>query len=195
MLTRLTPDAPTTIQEEPPHAKTSYLYTFFSFLHVALVLCFLGLIIYALASINADSAAVFAMCDRTLWDLLLVHLVLPFILGLVFLVASFTLSPFLLACTHQNPFWLMLVPLLIVMGYSSTMLGLTVQSILRSQQSDQCIAVLREPTRSISPDTPLIIILSWVFVAIDSLASLGELCFLVFLVGIQLYAFPVLPPI
>lgn len=155
----------------------------FSVVHILAMLFFFILIIYTLiTNFNLNTSKV---CGNDLWILLLMHFIMPFILGLILYIISTFISPFLLIWTHTNPFWILLPPLLIIFVYNNTLLALGIRSLLQVQNNDICLHALKNATQDFSPDQPLLIILSWVFVGIDSLAVLCEILMLFSMFFIQ----------
>lgn len=155
----------------------------FSIIHILATLFFVILIIYALITNASNNTSV--VCGNELWRLLLVHLVMPIAGGLTICIVTTLISPFLLSWTHKSPFWLLLLPLLTLVVYNATMLGLGVQSIHKAQNNSVCLEVLKDASKDLSPDLPLLIVLSWVFVGIDSLAVLCWAIALFFMFCIQ----------
>ena len=166
----------------------------FSCVHVLLTLFFFSLVVYTLISVKRKlSSEIFTECAQELWTLLILHITMPFLLGILLSSLSFcclnSMSPYLLHCTHTNTFGLVALPTLTILAYSCTMLALGLQAISH-HQSETCISALSEPTEAMSPHVPLLIVLSWIFVGIDSLALMIEVCFLIFILGIQLHTAP-----
>jgi hypothetical protein len=157
-------------------------------IHILLTLFFIGLILYALVTIKTNiTSEVFAECAQGVWTLLLMHIVMPLAMALIIIVLVICLSgPTLLYFTNQNTFWVICVPTLLLMAYSCAMLTLGVQYM--SKMDDYCTAVLIEPTKALSPQVPLLTVLLWVFVALDSIVLLVEVCFLIFMICIQINA-------
>ena len=173
--------------EKPRGAqRRSISFFFFSAIHLGLFISFLVLCIYALATVNDDAKAI-ELCGRGLWTFLLLHITLPFLISFVFIISTLLISPFLLQCTHKNPFCLFFIPLTIFVAYNSTMLAMGVRFILDAEKDKEgCVAALTEASKGVSPDLPLLIVLSWVYVGIDSLCLLGEICFIIFLTCVQM---------
>jgi hypothetical protein len=171
-------------EETHDHTKASIM----GCIHILLTIFFISVILYALVAIKTNiPAEVFTECAQDLWTLLLMHIVMPLAMALIVSILAICLSgPTLLYCTNRNTFWVICVPTLLLMVYSCTMLTLGVQYI--SKMDDHCTAVLIEPTKALSPQVPLLTVLLWVFVALDSILLLVELCFLIFMICIQINA-------
>jgi hypothetical protein len=166
--------------------KRSFSYYFFSVIYIGLTISFLALCIYTLATVNNNANAV-ELCGRDLWTILLLHITLPFLLTFVFIISTMLISPFLLQCTHKNPFCLFFIPLTILIAYNGIMLGMGIRFILDAEKNKEgCVAALTEASKGASPDLPLLIVLSWVYVGLDSISLLGGTCSFIFLICVQM---------
>lgn len=167
---------------------TTAMSYIFSCIHALLTLFFTALIVYTLVAVKHNTTSeVFTECAQDLWTLLLLHITVPFAFGLMVLILGLCVSgPTLLYCTNQNTFLVTCLPTLLLMAYSSTMLILGVR--FTTERSDHCNAALIEPTKALSPQVPLLTVLLWVFVAIDSILLLLGTTFLTFIICIQINA-------
>jgi hypothetical protein len=148
----------------------------YSIIHVILIVCFGILIIYTVMSVANDGDEVFSICSRDLWKLLFIHTIILICITILLCILCVSMPPILLNYTHKNPFWLFLFPLLFCIAYSAIMTSLGIQYVIDTQNK-VCYATLTEK--------PLLIILTWVFIVIDSIALLVELSCLFFMLCIQ----------
>lgn len=168
------------VYERPNPTKRSCCYIVLKIIYFLLVMFFYVLCIYSLVTANSETE----VCGRDLWNLLLMHLVMPFIAVSFFLMVALLVYPFLLSCTHRNPFCLFFVPLLLLFAYNCTMLVLGIKFLTDTKQ--ECSDALTKASKDISPSAPLLIVLSWVYVAIDALSLLTEIISLLFLICVQI---------
>lgn len=141
---------------------------------------FYVLCIYSLVTGKGETE----ICGHDLWNLLLMHLVMPFVVILFFFMVALLVYPFLLSCTHRNPFCLFFIPLVLLMTYNATMLGLGIKFLTEANQ--ECSDALTKASQAISPSGPLLIILSWVYVVLDALSLFVETISLLFLICVQI---------
>jgi hypothetical protein len=155
--------------------KSTPYFLLFALFHVLLILFFLFVIVSTLVSVSKKEE-IFLFCGRKLWNLLFIHVVMPFCVAIIPLILSFFVIPILLSYTHKNPFWLFLFPLLFVIAYNATMLSLGIEYVLEAESNERCYAVISQTH---------LIILSWTFIVIDSVSLFIELMFLFIMLCIQ----------
>lgn len=163
--------------EDDAQKRPIFIHCLFSLIHILLTILFISVNIYALSTVNSSPTAL-SVCGKDLWNLLLVHIIMPILMGFLFCILALVLSPFMLQCTHRHPVYLFLIPLLTMAVYNSTMLCLGIKYIIdvQNKKGEDCVQALTEASKGLSPNFPLLIVLSWVFVAIDSLSLLLQLC-------------------
>jgi hypothetical protein len=148
----------------------------YSIIHVVLILSFAILIIYTVMSVARDDDKVFSICSRDLWKLLFIHTTILICITILLCILCVSMPPILLNYTHKNPFWLFIFPLVFCITYNAIMMSLGIKYVIDAQNK-VCYAALTEK--------PLLIILTWVFIVIDSISLLLEVSCLFFMLCIQ----------
>ena len=137
-----------------------------------LLLCFHVIAIYALVTTATDP--VFSACGPSLWIFLLVHLLLPIlilffilILGCVYYVLSASLCFEIMEENDHTPspmlFWF---PLLLILCIFIVMCALGILYTQKAMNSHECQQALILASRFL--DSPLLGIVGWIYVALDS---------------------------
>ena len=162
-------------QQEEDKRKPKTCLIICSVIHIILIIIFLDLIITTLYIVTKNER-IFLVCGKKMWNLLFIHLMVPICTIVIPLVIGFFMVPILLTYTHKNPFWLFLFSVLCFIAYNATMLSMGIEYVIEAQNNEICSAALSGTH---------LVLLTWIFISIDSIALFIELCCLLIMLCIQ----------